>query len=145
MTARTTAVVGAIASFFMVVVIGGSLGWLSGLSSSPLLSVAMPVLLTLIASALAAVGLIRKPAADSPPAISIFTIAVFSFGLAAGASLGTMARLGDWFAPDPAHAIQRWARWRDIVPHDEVVRRVFERTLPDPYRAHPPAPAPDAP
>jgi hypothetical protein len=138
------AVLGAIANFVVVVAIGSSLGWLSGLSSSPLLSVAMPVLLTLVASALAAVGLIRKPAADAPSAISIYTIAVFSVGLAGGASLGTMARLGDWFAPDPAHAIERWTRWRDVIPHEEVVRRVFERTLPDPYRASRPPPA-DAP
>ena len=143
MSARMLAVLGAMANFIMVVVIGASLGWLSGLSSSPLLSVAMPVLLTLVASALAAVGLMRKPAADTPPAISIYTIAVFSFGLAGGAALGTVARLGDWFAPDPAHVIERWTRWRDVIPHDEVVRRVFERTLPDPYRAS--RPTADAP
>lgn len=144
MTAKTSAVLGAIANSVMIVAIGASIGWLSGLSTSPLLSVAVPVLLTLIASALAAVRMIRNPAADPPPAISIYAIAVFSFGLAAGATLGTMARLGDWFAPDPVHAIERWARWRDIVPHEEVVRRVFERTLPDPYRASRP-PQADAP
>lgn len=143
MTTRTSAVLGAISNFVMVVLIGASLGWLSGLSISPLLSVAMPVLLTLVASALAAVGLIRKPAADTPPAVSIYTIAVFSFGLAGGDALGTTARLGDWFAPDPEHAIERWARWRDVIPHEEVVRRVFERTLPDPYRAS--RPTADAP
>jgi hypothetical protein len=144
MSARTSAVLGAISNFVVIVAIGASLGWLSGLSSSPLLSVTMPVLLTLIASALAAVRLIRKPAADTPATVSIYAIAVFSFGLAGGATLGTMARLGDWFAPDPVHAIERWTRWRDVVPHDEVVRRVFERTLPDPYRANRP-PADDAP
>lgn len=146
MSARTSAVLGAISNFTMVVAIGASLGWLSGLSSSSLLSVSMPVLLTLIASALAAVRLMRKPAADPPPApapaaISIYTIAVFSFGLAGGATLGTMARLGDWFAPDPVHAIERWTRWRDVIPRDEVVRRVYERTLTDPYRASRPPPA----
>src|SRR3954471_422925 len=106
MNARMAAVIGAMAGVIAVVVIGVSLGWLSGLSTSPLLSVAMPVLLTLIASALAAVRLIRKPAADAPTAISVYTIAVFAVGLAGGATLGTAARLGDWFAPDPARAIE---------------------------------------
>lgn len=137
MSAKTSTVLGGISNFVVVVAIGASLGWLTGLASSPLLSLALPVLLTLIASALAAVRMIRKPAADTPApnAISIYTIAVFSLGLAGGATLGTMARLGDWFEPDPEHAIERWARWKDVVPHDEVVRRVFERTLTDPYRA----------
>lgn len=158
MSARTSAVVGGISSFVVIVAIGASLGWLTGLSSSPLLSVAMPVLLTLIASALAAVRLIRMPVVDTPPppapspapspepspAISVYTIAVFSLGLAGGATLGTVARLGDWFAPDPVHAIERWARWRDVISHDEVVRRVFERTLTDPYRGSRP-PSPDTP
>lgn len=52
-------------------------------------------------------------------------------GIVAGTSLGTMARLGEWSSPDPARAIERWSR---MIPRDEVVRRVFERTLPDPYR-----------
>lgn len=137
MSAKSSAVLVGIANFVVVVAIGGSLGWLSGLSTSPLLSVVMPVVLTLIASALTAVRLINKPAADAPAAISVYTIAVFSVGLAAGASFGTTARLGDWFTPDPDRAIERWAPWKDVVPRDEVVRRVFERTLPDPYRAHP--------
>jgi hypothetical protein len=65
---------------------------------------------------------------------------VFAVGLAGGATLGTTARLGDWFAPDPARAIERWTRWREVIPRDEVVRRVFERTLPDPYRTSRPPP-----
>jgi hypothetical protein len=74
--------------------------------------------------------------------VSVYTIAIFAIGLGAGASLGTMARLGDWLSPDPEQVIERWNRWRDVVPHDEVVRRVFERALPDPYRAaRPPTPA----
>jgi hypothetical protein len=142
MKASRSAVLGAIWNFFAVVLIGGSLGWLTGLSSSSLLSVAMPVLLTLITGALAAVRLIGKPAADAPPMVSVYTIAIFAIGLGAGASLGTMARLGDWLSPDPEQVIERWNRWRDVVPHDEVVRRVFERALPDPYRAaRPPTPA----
>lgn len=140
MSTRMSAVLGAIANFVVIVAIGASLGWLSGLSSSPLLSVAMPVLVTLITSMLAAFRLISKPATDAPAAISAYTIAVFTVGLAGGASLGTMARLDDWLAPDPAHAIEQWNRWRDVIPHDEVVRRVFERTLTDPYRANRPPP-----
>ncbi|HEX8106897.1 MAG TPA: hypothetical protein VF516_04170 [Kofleriaceae bacterium] len=63
-------------------------------------------------------------------------------GLAGGAALGTMARLGDWFAPDPERIIARWDRWRAILPPDDVVRRVYERTLTDPYRVNRPAPPP---
>src|SRR5262249_47575902 len=102
----------------------------------------LPVLLTLIASALAAFRLISQPAADGPPAISIHTVAVLAIGLAVGASLGTMARLGDWLAPDAERIIARWNRWNSIIPHDDVVRRVYERTLTDPYRGNRPAPPP---
>lgn len=141
MNARASAVLGVILNFVTIVLIGMSIGWLAGLSSSPLFSVVMPVLLTLIASALAAVRLMSKPAADAPQTISVQAIAIFAIGLAGGGSLGTMARLGEWLAPDPAHVIERWNRWRTVVPHDEVVRRVFERTLPDPYRTSRPPPA----
>ena len=142
MNARTSAVLGAISNFVVIVLIGMSIGWLSGLSSSSLFAVAMPVLLTLIASGLAALRLISKPAADAPPAISIHAIAILAIGLAGGTSLGTVARLGDWLAPDPERIIARWNRWSAIIPHDDVVRRVYERTLTDPYRVNRPAPPP---
>lgn len=144
MNARMSAALGAISNFIAIVLIGMSIGWLSGLSTSALFTVAMPVLLTVIATALAAVRLISKPAADAVQAISISTILIFVLGLAGGASLGTMARLGDWFAPDPERIIARWNRWRAIIPHDDVVRRVYERTLPDPYRMNRPDPPPTA-
>jgi hypothetical protein len=134
MNARTAAVLGAITNSLAIVLIGLSIGWLSGLSSGSVFSVAMPVLLTLIASALAAARLMNKPAVDALQALSIYTVMIFVIGLAGGASLGTMARLGDWFAPDPARVIARWDRWTEILPHDDVVRRVYERTLTDPYR-----------
>jgi hypothetical protein len=142
MNARTSAMLGAISNLVTVVLIGMSIGWLSGLSSSSLFSSALPVLLTLIASGLAAFRLLSQSAADPPPAISIHGVAVLAIGLAAGASLGTMARLGDWLAPDPEQLIARWHRWRAIIPHDDVVRRVYERTLTDPYRVNRPAPPP---
>jgi hypothetical protein len=145
MNARTSAVLGAISNFVTIVLIGMSIGWLSGLSSSSLVSFVLPVLLTMIASALAAFRLISKPAADAPPAVSIHAIAVLAIGLAGGASLGTMARLGDWLAPDPERIIAGWNRWRAIIPHDDVVRRVYERTLTDPYRVNRPAPPPTPP
>lgn len=139
---------GAISNFVTIVLIGMSIGWLSGLSSSSLFSFVLPVLLTMIASALAALRLISKPAAPTAPAapaapaISIYTVAVLAIGLAGGASLGMMARLGDWLAPDPERIIASWHRWRAIIPHDDVVRRVYERTLTDPYGANRPAPPP---
>jgi len=142
MTARASAVLGAISNFVTIVLIGMSIVWLSGLSSSSLFSFVFPVLLTLIASALAAFRMLGKTAADAAPAISLQAIAVLTIGLAGGASLGTMARLGDWLAPDPEQIIARWNRWRAIIPHDDVVRRVYERTLTDPYRVNRPVPTP---
>lgn len=142
---------GAISNFVIVVLIGMSIGWLSGMSSSSLFSFVLPVLLTMIASAFAALRLVSKPAAPTAPtaptapaapAISIYTVAVLAIGLAGGATLGTMARLGDWLAPDPERIVAGWNRWRAIIPHDDVVRRVYERTLTDPYRVNRPAPPP---
>src|ERR1041384_6876268 len=141
MNARKS-VLGAISNFVTIVLIGMSIGWLSGLSSSSLFSVVLPVLLTMIASALAALRLLNKPAADAAPPLSPRVVAGLSMGLAGGASLGTMARLGDWLAPDPERIIASWNRWRAIIPHDDVVRRVYERTLTDPYRVNRPAPPP---
>jgi hypothetical protein len=131
---------GTIAKLIAVALIGMSIGWLVGLSSSSLLSVMIPLLLTLITSALAMVRIMSKPAADAPPAASVYVIAIFVIGLAAGVSLGTMARLGEWFSPDLAQVIERWRRWSQVIPQEEVVRRVFERTLPDPYRVSPAPP-----
>src|SRR5262249_47268191 len=44
--------------------------------------------------------------------------------------------------PDPERIIARWDRWSAIIPHDDVVRRVYERTLTDPYRVNRPNPTP---
>jgi hypothetical protein len=142
MDARKSVVRGVISNSVTLVLIGMAIGWLSGLSSSSLFSFALPVLLTMIASAFAAFRTPSKPAADAAPAISIHMVAILAIGLAGGASLGTMARLGDWLAPDPEQIIARWHRWRAIIPHDDVVRRVYERTLTDPYRVNRPAPPP---
>jgi hypothetical protein len=142
MSARASAVLGVISNFVTIVLIGVSIGWLSGLSSSSLFSFVLPVLLTMIASAFAAFRMPSKPVADAAPAISIHMVAVLAIGLAAGASLGTTARLGDWLAPDPERIIARWNRWSAIIPHDDVVRRVYERALTDPYRVNRPAPPP---
>lgn len=141
MAMSTSTVLGTVSKVIAILLIGMSIGWLVALSSSSLLSIVTPVLLTLIASGITAVQLISKPAADAPLATSLYAIATFVIGLAAGGSLGTMARLGDWFSPDPALAIERWRRWSQVIPHDMVVRRVFDRDLPDPYLAgHPPSP-----
>src|SRR5262249_25581052 len=119
MMERALAVLRAISNFVAIVLIGMSIGWLSCLSSSSLFSVALPVLLTLIASALTAVRLMGRPAADAPQPVSIYAITIFVIGLAGGASLGTVARLGDWLAPDPERIIARWKRWSAIIPHDD--------------------------
>jgi hypothetical protein len=139
MNASKSTVLGTVSNIIAIMLIGLSIGWLVGLSSSSLLSIVTPVLLTLIASGITAVQLISKPAADAPLATSLYGIAVFVIGLSAGGSLGTMARLGEWLSPDPAQAIERWRRWSQVIPHDEVVRRVFERDLPDPA-GHAPSP-----
>lgn len=57
-----------------VVLIGMSIGWLVGISSTSLSSIILPVLLTLMTSALAAVQLMSQPAAGSSTAISIYVI-----------------------------------------------------------------------
>lgn len=141
MNEKKSTVLGAVSNIIAILLIGMAIGWLVGLSSGSLLSIVTPVLLTLIASGITAVQLISKPPADAPLATSLYAIAVFVIGLAAGGSLGTMARLGDWLSPDPAEAIERWRRWSQVIPRDEVVRRVFDRDLPDPNPAgHVPSP-----
>lgn len=143
----------ALRTAFLLVVCGLSLGWLIGLSVSPILEVVVGGTLTLllsIASALAGVearaqkeNASAEVAADnrdlkstterlfpSRYRVSVIPMACFVVGLASGAPIGVFVRTNEFLGPNPVSFAKRWS---DLGLSDsEVRRRLFDVLYPSP-------------
>src|SRR5437867_944623 len=106
---------------------GMVLGWLFGLSRSPVLASAIPILLTVVTAIVSALaGLVdRDPnphgsepfdqTAQQPPAstrsvrtVTAVPIAVLMIGIVPGSIIGIYARTNQWFGPDVAALAEQW-------------------------------------
>jgi len=92
----------AMASFFLA---GLSIGWLGGLSESP---VASSVLTAIVAAIVGAASTLLRPAAGGQPAAaglsttSAPAVAALVFGMAFGVPFGITVRAHGWLGPAPA-------------------------------------------
>ena len=129
--------------FVLVGIIGISLGWLVGLSQSPVIA---GVVTALVAAAAALVGALGggpgEAASESPSGlrgvVSMITpapLAALMIGLAIGASAGLFARNAQLFSPKPPDRMKETeslvARWEALgIERSVIVARLFERELP---------------
>jgi hypothetical protein len=133
-----------------LVVSGISVGWLTGLSVSPVVQtvVASTVgALVLIVALLAGVppSLLGSLARKSPPSepdpaatpggaapfredFSVMPMALLLVGLSVGAALGISARTNAWFGVRPRRQIERWAAVG--MRRDNVAKRLFDSAYP---------------
>lgn len=114
---------------FMLLVCGIGIGWLAGLSVSPVIAQILSSLLGMVAALVAVLCGIEWPpgrrgdaiADQSPPepskslsrhlaSLNALPIAVVIAGLVGGSLLGMTARTHDWFGMDPAREAEQWTR-----------------------------------
>jgi hypothetical protein len=113
------------------ILIGGlGLGWIMGLSVSPVVQTVIAALIAFaVAVATALVGIRSAP--QSPPNNPIITPAPFGLlmvGIAIGCTLGVWIRTHDSLGPN---LTDRVAQWKSTSYADSLIaRRIFNRTYP---------------
>ncbi len=118
---------------------GLAVGWIVGLSMSPVLHILLGSLLALIVSVISAIAGLEK--ADRPEApktadnsqslthkisriqIDPRPITCFVIGLAIGSSVGVYARANDWLSANPRVLVERWKG--NGLDEAEIRRRLF--------------------
>jgi hypothetical protein len=115
---------------------GFSIGWLMGLSASPIIQTVIGSLLAVITSVLALLSSIQKGEMKEKITyklgnINLFPLSVFLIGLSTSATLGIYARTNDWFGINPQSFKDKWqlkdedssgiieALYKELHPQDE--------------------------
>ncbi|HRW10344.1 MAG TPA: hypothetical protein P5121_34810 [Caldilineaceae bacterium] len=132
---------------FALVLTGISIGWLSGLSMSPVISVVIGSVTTLVATIIAALSGVKEEFWDkdtSPNTVKRWLRAVTPVplawlvgGLLIGAHVGLFIRTHDLLSPSPADLLtQEVTKWETFgIPRDEVVAQLFAHSLTQPSGA----------
>ncbi|MFL5351078.1 hypothetical protein [Archangium sp.] len=129
-----------------LVAAGLGVGWLMGLSVSPVLLTVITGIVAVASSVISALaGLKPEETAGgsqgkarnlSLPKATAVPLGIFISTLAIGASLGVWARTHQWLAPHTREVAEQWEKVG--VSRREVVRRLFEQqfpaTAPERYR-----------
>jgi len=121
-----------------LLIIGAGIGWLIGLSVSPVVSIVITSVTGAAAAIVAAMsGLENQPNTSGKDEtkshnfrakINPFPMALLVFGIITGSIIGIIARNQDWFGSQEQSAlsseINQWTAMG--LPQEEVVRRLFE-------------------
>lgn len=119
---------------------GGSLGWLTGLSATPVIMSVLPGLLTAFIGLASVVAGLQKPMgaeADGKAngglkaaarAVSVYPLAFLVIGIGAGVPFGLKARAFEWFGPAPEDLVSKWVNLG--LKKQVVVARLFDRAEP---------------
>lgn len=92
---------------------GISIGWLIGLSVSPVIQTVIGSILAIITSVITLLfsledGSIKDKLNDKIGVINILPLAIFLAGLSFSATIGIYARTNDWFGVNPEHFKNKW-------------------------------------
>jgi hypothetical protein len=110
----------------LTVLAGGALGWIVGLSSTPIVATVVPALLALlVAVATALSGLDEK---HERTRTMLYPSALLVVGAGIGIGFGVAAKSRDWLSPEPAEIADRWSE----IDRKAVLHRLFDRTEPQP-------------
>ena len=129
-------------SYFAVFVTGIAIGWLLGLSASPVLSIAVTSIMTLVSGLIAASMGLPEPVAHEKsqtenakedswskvPSVRRFRVdplplMILMLGLCLGATIGVVARTHDLFGFDPDREAKKWKKTN--LPEQEIYRTLF--------------------
>jgi len=119
---------------------GIGVGWLIGLSVSPVIYIVITSLIAFIVSVTSALAGLKLNEAENHSSdqpnhkhklqveINPLPMTLMIVGLAVGASLGIYARTNNWLGPRPANFA---ARWKDTeLSNKEISRRLFDELYP---------------
>jgi hypothetical protein len=139
-------------SYFVAISVSGfGIGFLVGLSASPVVNALLAGILSLVAAVVGALCGIRieksKPEpklGQDPDAenkdqgsqlewdtfpfaarVSPLPMAFLVIAIVAGSLVGLYARTHEWFAETPAHLVKKWQKSTDLSPED-IARRLFD-------------------
>ena len=119
-------------------VAGLAIGWLMGLSISPITSVVLTSVMGSLSALLAGFQSMDKIFGSTTSKedgtkgttylATVISFSVLAASIAIGAPIGIQARTGNWFGPSPKTLIENWARLG--VDRSEVRKRVFNSHFP---------------
>jgi len=122
--------------YLSLLLTGGGIGWLAGLSVSPVVSIIMTSVTGAAAAVVATMSGVDGQAADSGEVASSkllllqalvdpLPLACLVVGLVVGSYYGVMARTHDWLEPDIAAEVEKWAQAG--LPAEEVAQVLFQK------------------
>lgn len=136
-----------------LVAAGVSVGWLTGMSVSPVVQGVVTALVGVITAVLAALAGLKASGREGqqPDRLqkivpSPIPIALAMTGIALGAALGVFTRTHAWLAPSTADTIEEWQAYD--IQNSPVARRLFAQAhpaacAPGVVKAEPPTPSPN--
>lgn len=108
---------------------GISIGWLMGLSASPVIQTVLSSMLAVITSTLSLLlsfqeGMLKEKITDKLGVINVIPLSVFLVGLSLSATAGVYARANDWYGIDPVSFKNKW----EIKDKDKsgIIKRLYE-------------------
>lgn len=120
---------------------GAAIGWLIGLSVSPVVHLVVTSVLAVVGglvSALAGLPVAESESSDPAPStprsgishrrLTPVPLALFLIGLVPGASLGLTARTHEWFGADPRGLVNKWSATG--LTEKEIALRLFDQMYP---------------
>jgi hypothetical protein len=118
---------------------GVSVGWLIGLSVSPIIHVIIASLIALVVSITAALAGVNIPKEDSAGEgekskpktrveVNPVPLMFMVVGIVAGSSLGVYARTNGWLGPNPSSFVEKWKDTE--LTKKEISRRLFDELYP---------------
>ncbi|HKS29637.1 MAG TPA: hypothetical protein VJS44_17545 [Pyrinomonadaceae bacterium] len=119
---------------------GVGIGWLIGLSVSPVIHIIITSLIALAVSVtgtLAGINIDQKESAAEPDdkpkrrvlvEVNPVPLMLVVIGLAIGSSIGVYARTNSWLGPDPNSFVEKWKDTE--LTKREIVRRLFDDLYP---------------
>lgn len=140
-----------------LVVSGAGIGWLIGLSMSPVLHIVVAGILTVIAGAVTALTGLKASVPDeaniseehppkesesfvpsTPPErlrhrfdrrpVTAVPLACLIMGIVLGSSLGIYGRTQDWLGANPQTLVTKWRITK--LPDDQIAKRLFDQLYP---------------
>jgi hypothetical protein len=119
---------------------GAGVGWLIGLSASPVVHIVITSLIAFVVSltsALAGIEVEHKEEEEGSKGkpkrligvdVNPFPMMIMILGLVAGASLGVYARANDWLGVKPANFVNQWKNTG--LSDQDIIRRLFDNLYP---------------
>lgn len=124
-------------AYFSLLITGMGIGWLAGLSVSPVISMIITTIIGSAAAIIAAVSGLNNQQVDNDdtngsnvrrfPSLDTLPIAALVIGLVIGSYFGILARTHDWLEPDMTLEIKKWTNLGVSLKKQAIADKMFNR------------------